>query len=63
MRRALTRAWTDGTDDEWLAMRSATKQVTNSGSFAPGVTQTASDEQIQAIYNQYLINLITGQTQ
>lgn len=63
MRRALTRAWTDGTGDEWLAMRSATEQVTNSGSFAPGVIQTASDEQVRAVYHQYLINLLTGQTQ
>jgi len=44
-------------------MRSATEQVTNSGSFAPGVIQTASDEQVRAVYHQYLINLLTGQTQ
>lgn len=63
MRRALIKARTDGTDDEWLAMKSATKQITGSHFFLLGVIQTASDEQVRAIYHQYLINLLIGQTQ
>lgn len=63
MRRALIKAWADGPDDEWMAMRSAIKQITGTRSFSPGVIQTASDKQIEAIYQQYLINLLTGQTQ
>lgn len=64
MRAALISTWADATDDVgWRRVFFTVKQTINATGAMREVIQNASDEQIQAVYNQHLINLITGQTQ
>lgn len=63
MRAALIHTLSYAPNPEWTIARTVAIRVLQPKRFLIDAVEAASDEQVRAVYHQYLINLLTGQTQ